>query len=164
MYKQTNEYFFKWGSDNFQFLIVTKTGWNYLRQGFSTFWYLCTPKSKFYPSAYPQIRVVSHLRTPNQKILPMRTPCKLLLSGFTNLAYPLQTACVPLGVHVPQVENRWFTLLIEIFWPVANFSTTFQKRSKGNQRYIFIELGKFIALFLILTSHGSSLKRELSLN
>jgi hypothetical protein len=40
-----------------------------LKQGFSTFWYLGTPKSKFYPSAYPQIKVVSHLRTPKWKIL-----------------------------------------------------------------------------------------------
>jgi hypothetical protein len=36
-----------------------------LEQGFSTFWYLCTPKSKLYPSPYPQIRLVSPSHTPN---------------------------------------------------------------------------------------------------
>jgi hypothetical protein len=57
-----------------------------LEQGFSTFWYLSTPKSKLQPSVYPQIRVVSLLRTPKSKILHkwasflfiLRTPCELL--------------------------------------------------------------------------------------
>ncbi len=43
-----------------------------LWQGFSTFWYPRTPKSKFYPSAYPQIRIVCPSRTPKSKILPKR--------------------------------------------------------------------------------------------
>ncbi len=29
-------------------------------------------------------------------------------------AYPLQTPCVPLGVRVPQVENRWFRVICNL--------------------------------------------------
>ena len=90
---------------------------NLLYQGFSTFCYLRTPKTKLCSSAYPQIRVVPPLRTPKSqlysseylqiRILPpllikisyfrvvfklSRTPCELLAypQGY---AYPrLRTA------------------------------------------------------------------------
>ena len=61
---------------------------NHLMQGFSTFWDSRTPKSKWYPSTYPQITKIY--------------PYSLSLSSFYNVAYPLWTTCVP------QVENRWF--------------------------------------------------------
>jgi hypothetical protein len=54
-------------------------------QGFSMFWYLGTLKSKLYPSAYPQIRLVSPLRTPSSN--------KLHTCGFFNFAYPSRTPC-----------------------------------------------------------------------
>ena len=69
---------------------ITDTVFNWLMQGFSTFWYLRTPKSKLYPSAYPQIRIASPSCTPKSKILPkwasfecffvfvLCTTCKLL--------------------------------------------------------------------------------------
>ncbi len=62
---------------------------NSLDQGFSTFRYPRTPKSKLYPSVYPQIKIICPSRTPKSKILPkrasfehfffiFRTPCYLL--------------------------------------------------------------------------------------
>ncbi len=83
-----------------------------LRQGFSTFWYPGTPKSKLYPSAYPQIRIICPSCTPqNQKFYPKG----LLLSVFLNFAYPLWPSHVSLGVRVPQVENRCFKVLRVVF-------------------------------------------------
>jgi hypothetical protein len=79
---------------------------NPLEQGFSTFWYSRTPKSKLHPSAYPHPLCVP----PNKKFYTN----KLHLGGFFKfvypcglLAYPLWPLYVPLGVRVPQVENRW---------------------------------------------------------
>jgi hypothetical protein len=69
----------------------------YVVQGFSTFWYPRTPKSKLYPSAYPLIRIICPLLTPKSKILPKRAS----FEHFVNFAYPL------LPSRVPQVENRW---------------------------------------------------------
>ncbi len=61
---------------------------NALKQGFSTFWYLGTPKSRLYPSVYHQIGVVSPSRTPKIKNLTqnfilvvykiLHIPCELL--------------------------------------------------------------------------------------
>jgi hypothetical protein len=63
--------------------------------------------------AYPQIRIVSPLHTPKSKLYPFAYPPnqnfypnELVLSGFQNLAYPLWASHVPLGVRIPQVENR----------------------------------------------------------
>jgi hypothetical protein len=53
---------------------------------------LHTPKSELYFFGVPQY----------QKFYPN----KLVLSGFFNLVYPLRFSHVPLGVRVPQVENR----------------------------------------------------------
>ncbi len=78
-----------------------------LNQGFSTFWYARTPKSEFHPSAYPQIRIVSSSRTPKSKLLPKRASFEQF---FLNFAYPLLASHVPLGVRVPQVENRCIVL------------------------------------------------------
>jgi hypothetical protein len=80
--------------------------------------------------AYPQIRIVSPLHTPKSKLYPFAYPPnqnfypnELVLSGFQNLAYPLWASHVPLGVRVPQVENRWFKrlgenllLLLKCWW------------------------------------------------
>ncbi len=81
-----------------------------LEQGFSTFWYSRTPKSELYPSTYPQIRLMS----PSQKLYPN----KLHLSGFAYpfglLMYPLWPAHVPLGVRIPQVENRCSRALTQL--------------------------------------------------
>ena len=97
-----------------------------LEQGFSTFWYLrtpnqdCTPlrtpKSKFYPPRVP----------PNQKFYPN----KLVFSGFKNLAYPLWASHVPLGVRVPQVENR----CSRIYTLCKVFNMTLKFRSLKNYR------------------------------
>jgi hypothetical protein len=76
---------------------------NRLKQGFSNFWYLRTPKSKLDPSAYPQIRLVSPSRTPKSKILP-KWPS---FGCFFYFAHPLRASQVPLGVRKPQVENCW---------------------------------------------------------
>ncbi len=44
---------------------------NNLSEGFSTFQYSRTPKSKLCPSAYPQIRIVPPFITPKSKSLPI---------------------------------------------------------------------------------------------
>ena len=60
--------------------------------------------------AYPQIKIVPLCVPPNKKFYTN----KLHLGGFFKfvypcglLAYPLWPLYVPLGVRVPQVENRW---------------------------------------------------------
>ncbi len=64
--------------------------------------------------AYPQISFIP-LSTPKSELYALRVPPNqmfypkgLLLSIFLNFAYPLCPSRVPLGVRVPQVENRCF--------------------------------------------------------
>jgi hypothetical protein len=69
-----------------------------LLQGFSTFWYSRTPNSKLNSFRIP----------PKQHLIPF---VYLLWAHFAMISistYPLQTPCVPLGVRVPQVENRCY--------------------------------------------------------
>jgi hypothetical protein len=72
-----------------------------LGQGFSTFWYSRTPKSKLYPSAYPHpLRV-----PPNKKFYPN----KLHLGKFFEFCVPLwalrvppvASSCTPRGMRTP---------------------------------------------------------------
>ncbi len=78
-------------------------------QGFSAFWYLCTPKTKLYPPEYPQIRVVSPSCTPKSKFFPN----ELLLSGFFfNFAYTLWASLDPDGYAYPWFEYHWFRSLM----------------------------------------------------
>jgi hypothetical protein len=65
---------------------------NYLEQGFSTFKYLRTPKSKFTSSAYPQTMIVPLCVPPNPKchlnVLILDT-FLILNTNFEIPAYPL---------------------------------------------------------------------------
>jgi hypothetical protein len=79
--------------------------WYAIGQGFSTFWYPRTPKIKIVPLCVP----------PNQNCMPFAYPQiqnstrkGLFWAGFFNFAYPLLPSHVPLGVRVPQVENRCY--------------------------------------------------------
>jgi hypothetical protein len=75
---------------------------DYLIQGFSTFWYSRTPKSKLYPSAYPQIRIVSPLRTPQKN----STQISFIWVSFFKFCVPLWAPHVPLWApHVPPVAS-----------------------------------------------------------
>jgi hypothetical protein len=72
---------------------------NCLSQGFSTIWYPRTPKSKLYPSAYPQIRNICPLRTPQIK---NSTQNGHLLSVFYLFCVPPVTfSCTPRGTRSP---------------------------------------------------------------
>jgi len=84
---------------------------NNLDQGFSTFWYPRTPKSRLYPLRTPKSELYALRVPPNKKF----NPKGLLLSVFLTFAYPLWPSRVPLGVRVPQVENRWTRLYQIIF-------------------------------------------------
>jgi hypothetical protein len=58
------------------------------------------------------------------------------LSGFINLAYPLRPSHIPLGIRVPQVENRWsrgklFLQLLEEIGVVCDRYKSFNKTKKG---------------------------------
>ncbi len=65
--------------------------------------------------AYPQIKMNPLRVPPNQNwplLVPQKLPLILFYWAYFDInyisAYPLRTACVPPGVRVPQVENRWF--------------------------------------------------------
>ena len=55
----------------------------------------------------PPIQNWTLLRTPKMTFNPFCVPFVGLFDTNLISAYPLQTSCVPLGVRVPQVENRW---------------------------------------------------------
>ena len=82
---------------------------NSLAQGFSTFWYSCTPKSKLYPSAYPQSDLYPFCVPPTKKFYPN----KLHFSGFfLILRTPVgssRTPCdlftYPLGYAYPRLRT-----------------------------------------------------------
>ncbi len=97
---------------------------DYLGQGFSTFWYSRTPKSMLYPYAYPQIKIWYKLYPLDKKIANKQQLLVYfkymkdlrmgsielifkLLAFKKLLAYPQWTLGVPPGVRVPQVENCW---------------------------------------------------------
>ncbi len=62
---------------------------------------LCVPPNKNWTSlAYPLIKNSTHIVFFWVVFTILQTPCELL-------AYPLWSGCVPPGVRVPQVENRW---------------------------------------------------------
>ncbi len=73
-----------------------KTIYN-LDQGFSTFWYSRTPNSKMNSFRVP----------PKQHLIPLMYLLWAYFAMISISTYPLQTPCVPLGVRIPQVENRW---------------------------------------------------------
>ncbi len=78
------------------------------------------PKSKVRPSAYPQIRIVPPMRTPKPQLFPPLLTQIIYFWVFKAFAYTLWTACVPLWVRVPQVENRWSRLLSLFFHPITS--------------------------------------------
>ncbi len=111
---------------------------------------LRTPKSELYPLCVP----------PNQKFYTNELllsvffnfayPCEILLSDFLNFAYPLWASRVPLGVCVPQVENRctiWLIVtstshLLWSLWRRKRWTavSTVQCRSKQVLIYILYKL------------------------
>jgi hypothetical protein len=64
---------------------------------------LRTPKSELFPICVPQNKKFYLNELLLGSFLMLRTLCEHLLS-----VYPLRASNVPLGVHVPQVENRCF--------------------------------------------------------
>ncbi len=119
-----------WESDSMDSKVKSTFLINLLyKLGFSTFWYSRTPKSKLYPNAYSQIKIVPLCKPPNQNFTPMHTtklklppyaypqirlvfplrtpqlkfyPTKLHLSGVFYFAYPCGRLMYPLWpLHVP---------------------------------------------------------------
>ena len=74
----------------------------YLLQGFSTFGTRVPPNLNCTPLRTPKSELYALCVPPNEKLYQKW----LLLSYFFNFAYPLCPFHVPLGVLVPQVENR----------------------------------------------------------
>ncbi len=84
---------------------------NGLCQGFSTFKYLRTPKSKFTSSAYPQTMIVPLCVLPNSEFhlnVHVLDTFLILDTNFDLPVYPLWTACVPLGTRTPGWESLFY--------------------------------------------------------
>jgi hypothetical protein len=70
---------------------------NCLSQGFSTIWYPRTPKSKLYPSGYPQINM-PFAYPPNQKFYPKWASFERF---FLFCIPPVTFSCTPGGTRTP---------------------------------------------------------------
>jgi hypothetical protein len=99
--------------------------------------------------AYPQIKM-NPLRVPPNQNWPLCVPPKLLLFPFYWAyfdmsyisEYPLRTACIPPGVRVPQVENRWLKSLspITVCRLAKQYYVKWFETNKQSDKIIFLKI------------------------
>jgi len=91
-----------------------------LEQGFPTVFFSRTPKQKNLKFAYPLVRI-------SNVSLKILVPF-LIVDDF---AYPFEIFHVPLGVHVPQVGNRWLrAYFFERLSPKKQDGSLFKRKSR----------------------------------